>query len=82
MRTVNTSEPFVVDPRYASEALLVASASGDEDAFALLVERIRPQALRVARGVVRDPSIAEEVAQEVLTEIWLRRTASTPSGAR
>ena len=78
MRTVNTSEPFVVDPRYASEALLVASASGDEDAFALLVERIRPQALRVARGVVRDPSIAEEVAQEVLTEIWLKADRFDP----
>ena len=61
-----------------SEQLLVASAAGDQQSFALLVERIRPQALRVARGVVRDPSIAEEVAQEVLTEIWLKADRFDP----
>ena len=62
----------------SSEALLVAAAAGDEVAFSALVERIRPQALRVARGVVRDPSIAEEVAQEVLTEIWLKADRFDP----
>jgi RNA polymerase sigma-70 factor, ECF subfamily len=61
-----------------SEELLVAAAAGDEAAFSLLVERIRPQTLRVARGVVRDPSIAEEVAQEVLTEIWLKADRFDP----
>ena len=61
-----------------SEQLLVASATGDEQAFSQLVERIRPQALRVARGVVRDPSIAEEVAQEVLTEVWLKADRFDP----
>lgn len=62
----------------SSEDLLVATASGDQQAFAALVERIRPQALRVARGVVRDPSIAEEVAQEVLTEVWLKADRFDP----
>ena len=62
----------------SSEALLVAAATGDEVAFAVLVARIRPQTLRVARGVVRDPSIAEEVAQEVLTEIWLKADRFDP----
>lgn len=61
-----------------SEQLLVDAATGDERAFAVLVERIRPQALRVARGVVRDPSIAEEVAQEVLTEVWLKADRFDP----
>jgi len=61
-----------------SEQLLVAASTGDEAAFAVLVERIRPQALRVARGVVRDPSIAEEVAQEVLTEVWLKADRFDP----
>jgi RNA polymerase sigma-70 factor (ECF subfamily) len=61
-----------------SEDLLVATASGDQHAFAALAERIRPQALRVARGVVRDPSIAEEVAQEVLTEVWLKSDRFDP----
>ena len=62
-----------------SEQLLVAAASGDQLAFTVLVERIRPQALRVARGVVRDPSISEEVAQEVLTEVWLKADRFDPS---
>jgi RNA polymerase sigma-70 factor (ECF subfamily) len=62
----------------SSEQLLVDAASGDELAFAVLVDRIRPQALRVARGVVRDPSIAEEVAQEVLTEVWLKADRFDP----
>ena len=62
-----------------SEDLLVAAASGDQHAFAVLVTRIRPQALRVARGVVRDPSISEEVAQEVLTEIWLKADHFDPT---
>lgn len=67
-----------LDDLSASEDLLVATASGDEAAFELLVGRIRPQALRVARGVVRDPSIAEEVAQEVLTEVWQKADRFDP----
>lgn len=62
-----------------SEELLVAAAAGDQVAFTELVERVRPQTLRVARGVVRDPSIAEEVAQEVLTEMWLKADRFDPS---
>jgi len=62
----------------SSEELLVAAAAGDQRSFSALVERIRPQALRVARGVVRDPSIAEEVAQEVLTEVWLKADRFDP----
>ena len=62
-----------------SEQLLVDAAAGDQLAFSALVERIRPQALRVARGVVRDPSIAEEVAQEVLTEVWLKADRFDPA---
>lgn len=69
----------VADPESAtSEQLLVATAHGDERAFSALVGRIRPQALRVARGVVRDPSIAEEVAQEVLTEVWAKSDRFDP----
>ena len=68
----------LLDADTASEDLLVAAATGDEAAFALLVDRIRPQALRVARGVVRDPAIAEEVAQEVLTEVWLKADRFDP----
>jgi RNA polymerase sigma-70 factor, ECF subfamily len=56
----------------------VAAATGDEAAFAVLVERVRPQVLRITRNVVRDPSIAEEVTQEVLTELWAKSDRFDP----
>ncbi len=62
----------------SAEDLLVAAARGDEPAFSLLVGRIRPQVLRVAQGIVRDPSMAEEVTQEVLTEIWVKADRFDP----
>jgi RNA polymerase sigma-70 factor, ECF subfamily len=66
------------DDDVAPEALLVAAATGDEAAFAVLVERVRPQVLRITRNVVRDPSIAEEVTQEVLTELWAKSDRFDP----
>jgi RNA polymerase sigma-70 factor (ECF subfamily) len=76
--TLARSAVRILDSEASSEELLVAAATGDESAFAILAERIRPQALRVARGVVRDPAIAEEVAQEVLTEVWLKADRFDP----
>jgi RNA polymerase sigma-70 factor (ECF subfamily) len=61
-----------------AEDLLVASATGDEVAFSALVARVRPQVVRVVLGIVRDPSMAEEVAQEVLTEVWLKADRFDP----
>ena len=52
------------------EALLVRSASGDRVAFAELYDRVSPQVIGVALRVLRDRALAEEVAQEVLTEVW------------
>ncbi len=75
-----TESTLVTEAReLTSEDLLVAAAGGDQHAFAVLAERVRPQALRVARGVVRDPSMAEEVAQEVLTEVWLKADRFDPT---
>ena len=78
LTAVPTAARVAVPDSATSEQLLVAAAHGDERAFAVLVGRIRPQALRVARGVVRDPSIAEEVAQEVLTEVWAKSDRFDP----
>lgn len=79
MMTQATMTRATEDLERTSEDLLVASATGDQLAFSTLVTRIGPQALRVARGVVRDPSIAEEVAQEVLTEVWLKADRFDPA---
>jgi RNA polymerase sigma-70 factor (ECF subfamily) len=56
-----------------SEALLELVARGDEAAFETLYERVSGVVFGLARAVLRDPHQAEEVAQEVLLEVW--RTA-------
>ena len=61
-------------PASSTDDLLRAVASGDQHAFELLYDRVAGSVLGVARRVVRDPSQSEEVAQEVLVEVW--RTAA------
>ena len=55
------------------EELLVAVSRGDQAAFASLYDRLGGLVYGVVKRVVRDPSQSEEVAQEVLVEVW--RTA-------
>ncbi|MEV4556209.1 sigma-70 family RNA polymerase sigma factor [Kitasatospora sp. NPDC049285] len=45
-------------------------ARGDRSAFAELYEAVAPLVHGIALRVVRDPAQAEEVAQEVLLEVW------------
>ena len=63
----------------APEDLLVAAATGDEAAFAALVHAFRPRIVRTAERVLRDPAMAEEVAQEVLTEVWRKADRFDPA---
>ncbi|MFI6655032.1 sigma-70 family RNA polymerase sigma factor [Streptomyces sp. NPDC050523] len=55
------------------EELLGGVALGDHDAFAALYDAVAGPVLGVVRAVVRDPAQSEEVAQDVLVEVW--RTA-------
>lgn len=55
------------------DAMLSRVAKGDRDAFEGLFEQLAPQIFGVVRRVVRDPSLSEEVSQDVLVEVW--RTA-------
>jgi len=51
-------------------ALLMQTSRGDERAFAALYDRVAGLVLGLARRVVRDPALAEEVAQEVFVQVW------------
>jgi RNA polymerase sigma-70 factor (ECF subfamily) len=50
--------------------LLRAVAAGDERAFERLYDLVAPRVYGLIRRVLRDPAQAEEVAQEVLVEVW------------
>jgi RNA polymerase sigma-70 factor, ECF subfamily len=56
------------------DGLLALVARGDEAAFEAVYERMAGAAYGLIRRVVRDPAQSEEVAQEVLLEVW--RSAS------
>jgi RNA polymerase sigma-70 factor (ECF subfamily) len=62
------------------DLLLERVSRGDTAAFEDLYERVAGSVYGIIRRVLRDPAQSEEVAQEVLVEIW--RTASRFDRAR
>jgi RNA polymerase sigma-70 factor, ECF subfamily len=64
----------VPDEPTTLETSLQRVARGDRDAFDAVYEAVAGPVFGLARRILRDPAQAEEVAQEVLVEVW--RTAS------
>lgn len=52
------------------DPLLLRVAKGDDGAFAELYDAVAPAVFGLARRVLRQVELAEEVAQEVLLEVW------------
>ncbi|MEV0846253.1 sigma-70 family RNA polymerase sigma factor [Streptomyces sp. NPDC049954] len=71
-------EPVYIGPNPAAaprlEELMRQVALGDQDAFASVYDAVAGPVLGVVRSVLRDRAQSEEVAQEVLVEMW--RTAA------
>jgi len=60
----------VADPNDPLGDLLRRAGRGDQSAFAQFYDALSPLVYGVVLQVVRDPSQAEEVAQEVFVELW------------
>lgn len=58
------------------QELLDLVARGDQAAFAKVYDAVCGPVLGLVRSVLRDPAQSEEVAQEVLVEVWRTAPAS------
>jgi RNA polymerase sigma-70 factor, ECF subfamily len=58
------------DSRISDEALVSAMAAGDQDALATLNQRYGRALCAVADRILRDKADAEEVAADVLWQLW------------
>ncbi|WP_199433333.1 ECF RNA polymerase sigma factor SigK [Qaidamihabitans albus] len=61
-----------------AEELLVEVAKGDERAFEQLYDRLAGPVFGLVRRILRDHAQSEEVAQEVLVELWRTATRYSP----
>lgn len=62
----------VTEPGPDLQELMNHVARGDTDAFAEVYDRVSGPVFGLVRSVLRDPAQAEEVAQEVMVEVWRR----------
>jgi RNA polymerase sigma-70 factor (ECF subfamily) len=58
------------DGKVQDDALVRRARAGDREAFGRLVEAYQAPVFRVVRGIVGDPSDAEDVAQEVFLKAY------------
>ncbi|MFJ9811790.1 ECF RNA polymerase sigma factor SigK [Streptomyces sp. NPDC101158] len=65
--------PHPSEPNPPLDALLLRAADGDREAFAHVYDALAQPVMGLACRILRDPSQAEEVTQDVMIEVW--RTA-------
>jgi RNA polymerase sigma-70 factor (ECF subfamily) len=66
LRLLRNTDP----PDLTPNVLMERAARGDEAAFASLYDELAPLVYGVALRVVRNPAMAEEIAQEAFVEMW------------
>jgi RNA polymerase sigma-70 factor, ECF subfamily len=64
------------------DVLLVRVGRGERAAFDALYDAIAPLVHGVALRVVRDPQMAEDIAQEALVEVWRQAPRFDPAKGR
>src|SRR5512132_4064545 len=64
------SETYIPDVDPSDEALLAGYATGDPRTAAAFVRRFQGRVYGLALTIVRQPAIAEEVAQETFARVW------------
>ncbi|HEX5025869.1 MAG TPA: RNA polymerase sigma-70 factor [Agriterribacter sp.] len=58
---------------YEEEELLALVASGDQNAFAELVDRHWKQVYGHANAYTKDPSLAQEITQDIFLQVWNKK---------
>ncbi len=64
-----------------NEELMVAAAEGDDDAFEVLVLRLRDGVNRFLRYLGCDPQTVDDLTQETLLRLWTSRNGYEPRAA-
>ncbi|MFC0624065.1 ECF RNA polymerase sigma factor SigK [Kribbella deserti] len=68
------------EPPPLDAQLMARVARGDTEAYSSLFDLVSPRVFGLVRRVLRDPAQSEEVAQEVMIEVW--RTAARYEAGR
>jgi len=66
----------------SDETLMARAGTGDQRAYAALVERHLPRTYALARRVLAGGADAEDVAQEAFLRVWTQAPSWSPDGAR
>ena len=69
-RLRSVPEPAAAPAQASFDALMGLVARGDESAFARLYDELAPLIYGIVLNVVRDPSMSDEVTQEIFVELW------------
>jgi RNA polymerase sigma-70 factor (ECF subfamily) len=66
---VNTDHRMAFE-HLSDQGLIALCARGDHDALGILYDRYGRAAYSLARRIVRDPSLAEDIVQEAFLAVW------------